>query len=329
MPRAYDRGQLSISHNPAQRIDMALPKTPHIEPFDLFAGCGDFVEGIKTFGLNFLQATLADLIKQLDAAVKEPASEENTKLVRDLKTDITATRAKLSSPTQLTLLGAGVQALGDAIWGLVTCGGLADPLIAAVGKAVSDIGEALSPGAILAKLLKIFGALGSLVHPAWDNFLAGWHTLNWLPNPFAAIHPAWMLVVDLGWDLMASFGDLLNDVFGINLPGFFALTELRGHWSAFFTAWSAINWGNPFDAIHRAWMALVDLFWDLWAWAQTVLHNLTGISIPDFLEFGILRDLWAEFTTSWAAIQWNSLAAIFSALRSLGGLVRGLTALRT
>lgn len=324
MPRAYDRGQLPITNNPAMRLDMSLPRTPQIDAFDLFAGCGHFIEGIKDFGLSFLEALLADLIKQLNIALTNAPSYENSVLVRGLKADIKRTRAKIASSTQLTLLGVGVQAIGDAIWGIVTCGGLIDPLIEAVTNAVADIGEALSPGAILAKLLKIFGALGSLVHPAWDTFIAGWMALNW-SNPFAAIHPAWMLVVDLGWDMLASFGNLLNDLLGINLPGFFALTELRGYWSKFFNAWSAINWGNPINGLHSAWMAAVDLFWDLWSWFQTVLRNLTGISVPDFLAISVLRDVWQDFTAAWQAISWNSLSAVWSAMEAVGNLARGVT----
>lgn len=155
MPKAFDRHQLSITHNPAQRIDMTLPRTPRIEPIDLFAGCGPLVEGVKGFGQSWLQETLVDLNTQRSAAV----TGGDGSLVEILDAAINDLRAKLLNPTQLTLLGAGVQGLGDAIWGLLTCGDLGAPLVNAITEAVTDIGESLTPGAILARLQEVIDAL--------------------------------------------------------------------------------------------------------------------------------------------------------------------------
>ncbi len=156
----------------------------------------------------------------------------------------------------------------------------------------------------------------------WETFSTGWQALNW-GNPLEAIHPAWMLLVDFGWDVAAWVGHIVRNIFGINLPGFLALDELRAHWTGFFTTWNAINWSNPLFGIHDAWMALVDLVWNLLAWAQTVLRNLTGIEIPNFFDFDTLKDLWNGFTSAWAAITWNSLNAIWSAITAVAGFIRG------
>lgn len=163
-----------------------------------------------------------------------------------------------------------------------------------------------------------------VLQAAWETFSTGWTALNW-SNPAAVIHPAWMLLVDFGWDIAGWIGQLLDNVFGISLPGFLALDELRGHWTTFFTAWGAINWTNPLTGIHAAWMALVDLAWNLWDWLLTVLRNLTGIELPNFLDFDTLKELWHDFEAAWAAINWLSLTAIWDALRAIGSLLRGVT----
>jgi len=174
----------------------------------------------------------------------------------------------------------------------------------------------------VADLLALF-AFGEL-QAAWETFSFGWNALNWA-DPLTAIHPAWMLAVDFGWDIAGWFGQLIDNILGIKSPGWFALDELRAHWTDFFTTWGSISWASPLVAIHAAWMALVDLAWNLWDWFLTVLRNLTGIELPSFLDIDTLKGLWHDFEDAWAAINWLSLTALWDALRALGGLLRGLT----
>ena len=159
---------------------------------------------------------------------------------------------------------------------------------------------------------------------AWETFSFGWNALNWA-EPLTAIHPGWMLFVDFGWAIGGWFSQLIDNLLGIGMPGWFALDDLRAHWTTFFTAWGAINWTNPLAGIHSAWMALVDLGSNLWDWAMTVLRNITGIELPDFLDLDVLKGAWQAFTDAWAAINWLSLTALWDALRALGSLLRGLT----
>lgn len=156
---------------------------------------------------------------------------------------------------------------------------------------------------------------------AWDTFLSGWTALDW-GSPLTAMHPGWKLVVDFAWDVADWSAQVLANITGISWPGFLGLDALRGHWAAFSTAWEAVNWANPLTGIHGAWMALVDLAWNLWDWALTVLRNLTGIEIPNFLDIDTLKGLWQQFTDAWAAITWSSLTAIWSAISAVGNLLR-------
>lgn len=314
MPRAYDRGQLSITHNPAQRLDMSLPKTPQIDLFDLFGACGPLVQGIQSFGLTWLQETLADLTEQLADAVGDAAAAINAEIVE--------IRAKLARPNGLMLLGAGVQAFGDAVWGVVTCRPLTAPLVAAVSAAVDAAAEALTPGAILAKLLAIFTRLGSLIHPAWDTFLAGWQALDW-SHPLAAIHSAWMLVVDLGLSLAARSAELLAELFGIDLPDFFELDVLKNVWQAFAASWSAISW-TSLAAIWSALEAIGRLLRGLIHWAIAVFQNLTGIDLEAIAESFKLDDL-VDAITTWA----DTLAGINWLADPIGGLMTAIGAFIT
>lgn len=174
----------------------------------------------------------------------------------------------------------------------------------------------------VADLLALF-AFGEL-QAAWETFSFGWNALNWA-DPLTAIHPAWMLFVDFGWAIGGWFTQLIDNLLGIGMPGWFALDDLRAHWTTFFTAWGAINWTNPLAGIHAAWMALVDLGSNLWDWAMTVLRNITGIELPSFLEFDDLKEAWGIFTGEWGDINWLSLTAIWDALTAIGGLLRRLT----
>lgn len=164
-------------------------------------------------------------------------------------------------------------------------------------------------------------AIGQLA-AAWDTFITGWSALNWA-NPITAMHPAWKLLVDFGRALTDWALQALANLTGISLPGFLALDELRGHWNQFFTAWDGINWSHPLTGIHTAWMATVDLVWNLVAWAQTVLANLTGIIVPNFFDTDVITGLWQGFTAAWQAITWGTLTAIWSAIKAVGALVRG------
>lgn len=148
---------------------------------------------------------------------------------------------------------------------------------------------------------------------AWTGFNTAWGAINW-GNPLAAIHPAWMAVVDLFWDMGTWAGDVFRNLTGIDLPGFFAFTEIRAAWTGFFNAWGSINWSNPFAGIHSAWMLLVDLGGDIWSWVKTVLGNLTGITLPDFFNLSGVKDLWNTFTSAWDGIDWgNPLAGLHTA----------------
>lgn len=206
--------------------------------------------------------------------------------------------------------------------------------IAAGGKLVADLGAWILQVFQNITRLDLTGQTGFVhdlidllaleaLYTAWDTFITGWSNLNWA-NPIAAIHPAWMLVVDLVWDVAAWAGQALENLIGVSLPGFFALGELRAHWTEFFTRWGTINWAHPLTAIHTAWMAVVDLVWNLADWAQTVLQNLTGIDLPSFFDTDALKGVWDTFTSEWAAISWTSLTAIWSALKAVGNLLRGL-----
>lgn len=208
-------------------------------------------------------------------------------------------------------------------------------VIAAAGKLLADIGRWIlqvfqnftrldlgDHSQFVADLIALFAF--DVLHEAWDTFSTGWTALNWA-NPATAIHPAWMLAVDFGWDIAGWFGQLIDNILGIELPGWFALDDLRAHWTGFFTAWGAINWTNPLAGIHAAWMALVDLGSNLWDWAMTVLRNITGIELPDFLDLDVLKGVWQGFTDEWEAINWLSLTAIWSALSAIGSLLRGVT----
>lgn len=173
----------------------------------------------------------------------------------------------------------------------------------------------------VADLIALFAF--SELQAAWETFSFGWNALNWA-EPLTAIHPAWMLFVDFAWAIGGWFSQLINNLLGIGMPGWFALDDLRAHWTTFFTAWGAINWTNPLVGIHSAWMALVDLGSNLWDWAMTVLRNITGIELPDFLDLDVLKDLWHAFTEAWGDINWLSLTAIWSALSAIGSLLRGV-----
>lgn len=159
---------------------------------------------------------------------------------------------------------------------------------------------------------------------AWTGFNTAWGAINW-SNPLAAIHPAWMAVVDLFWDTGTWAGDVLRNLTGIDLPGFFAFDEIRAAWTGFFDAWGDINWSNPFAGIHAAWMLLVDLGGDVWAWIKTVLGNLTGITLPDFFDLTGIKGLWNLFTDAWDSINWsNPLTAIHTAWMAIVDLAGSL-----
>lgn len=158
---------------------------------------------------------------------------------------------------------------------------------------------------------------------AWTGFNTAWGAINW-SNPLAAIHPAWMAVVDLFWDMGTWAGDVLRNLTGIDLPGFFAFSEIRAAWTTFFDAWGDINWSNPLTGIHAAWMLLVDLGGDIWAWVKTVLGNLTGITLPDFFNLSGVKALWDTFTSAWDGIDWGDpLAALHTAWMRIVDLVSG------
>ena len=207
--------------------------------------------------------------------------------------------------------------------------------VAAAGKLLADIGrwvlavienflqgDLTEHSEFVANLVELLAF--DVLHEAWTTFSDGWQALNWA-EPLTAIHPAWMLLVDFGWDIGGWLSQIVENIFGISLPGFFALADLRAHWTTFFTAWGAINWSNPLAGIHAAWMALVDLGSNLADWALTVLRNLTGIELPSFLDLDTLKEVWHDFETEWAAINWASLTALWSALRAIGNLLRGAT----
>lgn len=208
-------------------------------------------------------------------------------------------------------------------------------VIAAAGELLADIGrwaltlfqhftrlDLSEYGQFVADLLALLAF--DVLQGAWETFANGWTALDW-ENPLTAIHPGWMLLVDFGWDIAGWLGQLVDNILGISLPGFLALDALRGHWTDFFDTWGAISWASPLTAIHAAWMALVDLAWNLWDWFLTVLRNLTGIELPSFLDIDTLKGLWHDFEDAWAAINWLSLTAIWDALRAIGSLLRGLT----
>jgi len=208
-------------------------------------------------------------------------------------------------------------------------------VIAAAGELLADIGrwaltlfqhftrlDLSEYGQFVADLLALLAF--DVLQGAWETFANGWTALDW-GNPLTAMHPGWMLLVDFGWGIAGWLGQLVDNILGISLPGFLALDALRGHWTDFFTTWGAISWASPLTAIHAAWMALVDLAWNLWDWFLTVLRNLTGIELPSFLDIDTLKGLWHDFEDAWAAINWLSLTALWDALRALGGLLRGLT----
>lgn len=208
-------------------------------------------------------------------------------------------------------------------------------VIAAAGELLADIGrwaltlfqhftrlDLSEYGQFVADLLALLAF--DVLQGAWETFANGWTALDW-GNPLTAMHPGWMLLVDFGWDIAGWLGQLVDNILGISLPGFLALDALRGHWTDFFTTWGAISWASPLVAIHAAWMALVDLAWNLWDWFLTVLRNLTGIELPSFLDIDTLKGLWHDFEDAWAAINWLSLTALWDALRAIGSLLRGLT----
>jgi hypothetical protein len=208
-------------------------------------------------------------------------------------------------------------------------------VIAAAGELLADIGrwaltlfqhftrlDLSEYGQFVADLLALLAF--DVLQGAWETFANGWTALDW-ENPLTAMHPGWMLLVDFGWDIAGWLGQLVDNILGISLPGFLALDALRGHWTDFFDTWGSISWASPLVAIHAAWMALVDLAWNLWDWFLTVLRNLTGIELPSFLDIDTLKGLWHDFEDAWAAINWLSLTALWDALRALGSLLRGLT----
>lgn len=208
-------------------------------------------------------------------------------------------------------------------------------VIAAAGELLADIGrwaltlfqhftrlDLSEYGQFVADLLALLAF--DVLQGAWETFANGWTALDW-ENPLTAIHPGWMLLVDFGWDIAGWLGQLVDNILGISLPGFLALDALRGHWTDFFDTWGSISWASPLVAIHAAWMALVDLAWNLWDWFLTVLRNLTGIELPSFLDIDTLKGLWHDFEDAWAAINWLSLTALWDALRAIGSLLRGLT----
>lgn len=208
-------------------------------------------------------------------------------------------------------------------------------VIAAAGELLADIGrwaltlfqhftrlDLSEYGQFVADLLALLAF--DVLQGAWETFANGWTALDW-GNPLTAMHPGWMLLVDFGWDIAGWLGQLVDNILGISLPGFLALDALRGHWTDFFDTWGSISWASPLVAIHAAWMALVDLAWNLWDWFLTVLRNLTGIELPSFLDIDTLKGLWHDFEDAWAAINWLSLTALWDALRALGSLLRGLT----
>lgn len=208
-------------------------------------------------------------------------------------------------------------------------------VIAAAGELLADIGrwaltlfqhftrlDLSEYGQFVADLLALLAF--DVLQGAWETFADGWTALDW-GNPLTAMHPGWMLLVDFGWDIAGWLGQLVDNILGISLPGFLALDALRGHWTDFFDTWGSISWASPLVAIHAAWMALVDLAWNLWDWFLTVLRNLTGIELPSFLDIDTLKGLWHDFEDAWAAINWLSLTALWDALRALGSLLRGLT----
>lgn len=208
-------------------------------------------------------------------------------------------------------------------------------VIAAAGELLADIGrwaltlfqhftrlDLSEYGQFVADLLALLAF--DVLQGAWETFANGWTALDW-GNPLTAMHPGWMLLVDFGWGIAGWLGQLVDNILGISLPGFLALDALRGHWTDFFDTWGAISWASPLTAIHAAWMALVDLAWNLWDWFLTVLRNLTGIELPSFLDIDTLKGLWHDFEDAWAAINWLSLTALWDALRAIGSLLRGLT----
>lgn len=155
----------------------------------------------------------------------------------------------------------------------------------------------------------------------WGRFTTSWNAINW-GNPLTAIHQAWMAVVDLGWDLWDWFATVIANLTGISIPSFLNTAALRATWTTFFTGWGAINWGNPLTAIHQGWMLIVDLAAGLWAWFKSVLTNLTGITLPSFLNGDQWKQLWQDFTDAWAAITWNTLGALWDALSAVVTLIR-------
>ena len=159
---------------------------------------------------------------------------------------------------------------------------------------------------------------------AWTGFNTAWGAINW-SNPLAAIHPAWMAVVDLFWDVSTWAGDVFRNLTGIDIPAFFAFGEIRAAWTTFFDAWGDINWSNPLAALHTAWMRIVDLVSGAWGWILGVIENLTGISIPSFFDTATLKSAWQTFTDAWGDINWLSLTAIWDALRAVGTLIRSAT----
>lgn len=177
------------------------------------------------------------------------------------------------------------------------------------------------------EFLKDLAALFALdeLQDVWVTFFNGWNAINW-SNPLAVLHSAWMLLVDLFWGVIGWFQTVLTNLTGIDLPGFLAFDDLKAAWAAFNTAWNAINWSNPLTGIHSAWMAVVDLGWDVTDWAGTVFQNLTGIDLPAFFDLDGLRAAWNTFNTDWAAANglWGALAAVGNWIRGIAHWMFGV-----
>ncbi|MCB1287432.1 MAG: hypothetical protein KDB47_06995, partial [Mycobacterium sp.] len=62
MPKAFDRGQLRITHDPIQRIDTALPRTPSFDPASVvLTGLVEAIKDLTGIDLSSVEALIQSL----------------------------------------------------------------------------------------------------------------------------------------------------------------------------------------------------------------------------------------------------------------------------
>jgi hypothetical protein len=174
----------------------------------------------------------------------------------------------------------------------------------------------------------------------WSDFRAAWAAIDFedWPHVAANLRAAWRAGLALVRGTLAWARQVVENLTDIDLSQTLfaplALGQLRGVWSTFDTAWTAIDWSNPTALpanIVAGFIAVGHLVAGIIKWALTAVLNISNVDLTltfDAWDLPGIRGVWADFTVAWDGIDWTNLAVLGANLvagfAALGALLQGI-----